>query len=215
MTDPTRPPDALMLLTSTCPFCPTVLQGLGELVKAGLIGRLEVVNIERHPETARALGVRAVPWVRLGPFELDGLRSAAELRYWAERAGTPEGLTEYLHEQFATGGLHKVIELVRRDPAWLDALPRLVADPETSVHVRVGIGALIEEMQGRRELARLVEPLAALTQNDDARTRSDASHYLGLIGDRQAIPYIERLLDDPDATVRSIAAESLAALRKL
>ena len=66
----TVPPDALLLLTSQCPHCPTVLQGLGELVKKGLIGRLEVVNIVARPDIAKQYGVRKVPWFRLGEFEL-------------------------------------------------------------------------------------------------------------------------------------------------
>lgn len=214
MTHTPSVPDALLLLSSSCPFCPTVLQGLSELVKTGVIGRLEVVNVERHPEIARELGVRSVPWVRLGPFELDGLRSAAELKMWAERAGTAEGLAKYLDEQLATGGLRRVVELVRRDRRWLEGVLRLAADPETSVHVRVGVAALLEELKGDPLLALLVEPLGALTRSPDARTRSDAAHYLALTGDPAAIPYVEPLLHDPERSVREVAAESLAALKK-
>lgn len=208
------PPDALLLITSSCPFCPTVLEGLSGLVKRGLIGRLEVVNIERHPETAQAHGVRTVPWVRLGPFELDGLRSAAELELWAKRAGTAEGLASYLDETLATGGLRRVVELVRREPQWLEGIVLLAADPETSVHVRIGIAALLEELKGDARLTRLIEPIGRLTRSPDARTRSDAAHYLGLIGTPEAVPYLEALLADPEAEVRGIAAEALAALRK-
>ena len=55
-------PDALLLIASGCPHCPTVLTGLTELVKHGLIGRLEVVNVGIHPERASALKARTVPW---------------------------------------------------------------------------------------------------------------------------------------------------------
>ena len=33
-------PDALLLLTSTCPYCPAVLAALSDLVKSGDIGHL-------------------------------------------------------------------------------------------------------------------------------------------------------------------------------
>lgn len=204
-------PDALLLLTSACPFCPTVLKALGELVKGGRIGRLEVINLDRHPEAAQTYKARSVPWVRLGPYELDGLRSEAELKQWAERAGTPEGAAAYLSELLATGGLAKVTELVNQDGVHLDALALLVGDPETDLHVRLGIGALFEELQGERVLARLVDPLGALTASGEARTRADACHYLALTRDRRAIPYIEPLLDDRDAAVREVAQEGLAA----
>jgi hypothetical protein len=209
----TTMPDALLLLTSQCPFCPTVLQGLSELVKSGHVGRLEVVNIEKRPKIAASLGVRTVPWMRIGPFELDGLRSHAELKQWAERAGKPEGMKDYLSELFTTGGLKKVLELAARDPAYLDPLPLIVADTDSELHARLGVGAVMEELSGQPVLARLVEPLGALTRHDDARVRSDACHYLALSGDARGIPYVERCAEDPDATVREVAAESLATLR--
>ena len=57
-------PDALLLISTHCPHCPAVLAALAELVKQGAIGRLEVVNLEQHPEVGQALGVRSVPWLR-------------------------------------------------------------------------------------------------------------------------------------------------------
>ena len=203
-------PDALVVVSDTCPFCPTVLAGLADLVKAGRLARLEVMNIEQHPDAVAALGVRSVPWVRLGPFELDGLRSPAELKLWADRAGTRAGLAAYVAELLATGGLHKVIELCQRDARYLDAIPLLVGDVTTDLHVRLGIGAVFEELAGQPILARLVDALGSLANASEARTRGDACHYLALTRDRRAIPYIEPLLDDPDPGVRDVAHESLA-----
>jgi len=204
-------PDALVVVSDSCPFCPTVLAGLTDLMKSGHLARLEVVNIEHHPDTVAALGVRTVPWVRLGPFELDGLRSPAELKVWANRAGSKTGMAAYVAELLATGGLNKLIELCRRDAHYLDAIPLLISDVETDLHVRLGIGALFEELQGQPLLARLVDVLGALTSADEARTRGDACHYLALTGDRRAIPYLEPLLDDSDPMVREVAQEALAS----
>ncbi len=206
------PPDALLLIATGCPHCPTVLQALGELVKAGLIGRLEVVNAGAHPEMARTLGVRSVPWLRLGPFELEGLRSLAELRRWAERAAVPEGMADYFRELLETGELKKVIELVSQDDTRLDALLLLLADAQTELAVRVGIGAVMEEFQGRDVLKRLVDGLGQLTHSPDAHVRGDASHYLALTGSPLAIPYLRPLLADPERQVREIAQESLETL---
>lgn len=206
------PPDALLLLASTCPFCPTVLQGLSELVKAGRIGRLEVVNIEAHPEVARAHGVRGVPWVRLGPFELEGLRSPAELARWAERAGSMQGMTDYLNERLASGQLAQVIALIRAEPARLAALLPLLADPATALAVRIGISAVMEELAGSEALQALVDALGALAESADARVRADAAHHLALTRSARAKPYLSRLLDDPAADVRELAVEGLAAL---
>jgi hypothetical protein len=36
---------------------------VGRLLKGGVIGRLEAVNVAIHPERAAELGVRKVPWL--------------------------------------------------------------------------------------------------------------------------------------------------------
>ena len=100
-------PDALMLLGTRCPYCPAVLDGLTQLVKKGVIGKLEVVNLEVDPETAQQLGVRSVPWVRIGPYELEGQQTPAELAAWAERAANDEGMKDYLSELINSANINK------------------------------------------------------------------------------------------------------------
>ena len=143
-TAPTTP-EALLLLAPGCPHCPAVLQALGELVKTGAIGRLEAVNIAVQPERAAQLGVRTVPWVRLGPFELEGLRTASEYREWAARAGTTDGMAAWLDEQLREGKLARVIRLIHEQPAHLDALLALAGDPDTPLTVRIGVSAVLED----------------------------------------------------------------------
>lgn len=205
-------PDALLLLTSTCVYCPTVLAGLSKLLKDGLIGRLEAVNIEVHPEIAREYDVRTVPWVKLGPFQLEGNRSAAELRQWAERAGTPEGLAEYFHEILKSGDLKRVTQLAGEDPAVLDALLHLLADTDTELTVRIGVNAVFEALEGKAILERTVEPLVEISSRHDAHIRGDAAHLLSLTHDSRARAPLERLLHDQVADIRDIAREGLNRL---
>ena len=68
-----------------------MLASLADLVKQGAIGRLEAVNLEQHPEVGQALGVRSVPWLRLGRIELAGVHSKAELAEWAAKADSEAG----------------------------------------------------------------------------------------------------------------------------
>jgi thioredoxin-like negative regulator of GroEL len=206
--------DALLVIASGCPHCPTVLSGLAELVKQGLIGKLEIVNATARPELVQTLGVRSVPWLRLGPFELEGLRSPAELRRWAERAGTREGMSDYFNELLDGGQLTRALDILRRDESWLEALPPLLANPDTALAVRVGIAAIFEDFQGSEALRRLVPALSELARHAETRIRLDAAHDLALTQSPEAVPPLERLLGDPDVQVREAAAESLATLRK-
>jgi glutaredoxin len=204
----------LLLLTSTCPYCPAVLAALSDLVKSGDIGRLEVVNIGAHPEIAQQHNVRTVPLIRLGPFELEGLRSPAELKQWVERAGTPGGLAEYFHELLKEGALQKVNAQAARDPAALDALLRLLGDPDTELTVRIGINAVFEGLEGSSVLQRALETLIALSAHRDAHIRGDAAHLLSLTHNPSAQLHLERLLQDEVTDVREIAREGLERLKK-
>lgn len=207
------PPDALLYLANGCPHCPTVLAGLSELVKNGRIGRLEVVNITAHPERAQAQGVRAVPWLRLGPFELTGLRSPAELAQWTARAQSTEGMAEYLRELLTEGNLAGVRATLERAPAQTGAaLVQLLGDAEAELQVRLGVSAVLEDLEGSAALSGLVDALGALTLHSDARIRLDAAHTLGLSHASGARAYLEALHNDSDAEVREVARESLAAL---
>lgn len=203
------PPDALFLLGTHCPHCPTVLQGLANLVKAGTLGSLKIVNIEQRGDIARELGVRTVPWVRIGAFELEGLRSEKELREWAVKATANTGMTDWLDELLSSGNIRKPLERIKSEPALMDALLELFTDPDTGLNIRIGISAIMEDLQGTETLSSIVNQLGELTRHEDARIRGDACHYLALSGDPAATAYIKPLLKDEDENVREVARESL------
>lgn len=207
-----RPVYAEMLLAPGCAHCPGVLDALGKLVKEGLIGRLTVTNIANHPEAATAVGARSVPWVRIGPYELTGAHGTAELRDWAEQAAEGGRMGAYLGYLLEQRQLPRVVSLVRDQPGLLHELVPLLGDLDTPMGVRIGIGAVIEELQDGDLLAGIVDELGALTHDKEPQVRADACHYLGLSGAPGARGYVTRLLDDPDAEVREIAAESLPLL---
>jgi thioredoxin-like negative regulator of GroEL len=213
MSDAVLAPAALMLLAPGCAHCPAELAALCDLLKRSVIGRLEVVNIAAHPEVAQQYGVRSVPWVRLGEFELSGARTSAELERWAQRVGSAQGRADYLVELLKSGTLHKAIAAVDASEQFVDALIILLADPHTELQVRIGIGAVFEHLSGSAALQHHLNALGALTLHADARVRADACHYLSLGGDVNVLRFIEPLLNDIDAHVREIARESVDALR--
>ena len=209
------PPDALMLLGTHCPHCPSVLNGLTTLVKRGTIGTLKIINIEHRPDLARELGVRTVPWVRLGAFELEGLHSERELEKWAENSGSEAGMAVWLNELLANGNISKAIKLVKTSPDATHALLTLFADPEIQLNTRIGISAIMEELQNTTLLKNIVDRIGALTRHEDTRIRGDACYYLALSGAQHASRYIKPLLQDQDADTQELAKESLQMLEEL
>jgi hypothetical protein len=94
----------------------------------------------------------------------------------------------------------------------MSALLTLFEDPDTELNIRIGISAIMEELEGSVLLKANIETLGALTQHQEARVRGDACHYLSLSHDPSVRNWIEPLLGDPDGDVREVAQDSLAIL---
>jgi thioredoxin-like negative regulator of GroEL len=209
------PPTVLMLMGIRCPYCGPMMLILTELMKAGKIAELRIVNIEIATELAAELGVRSVPWLQIGPFELAGSRTKQELSLWLERASSFDGITDYLEEVLAEGNIAYARKLITRYPQALENVIDLMADPEAKINVRLGVGVIIEEMAESEQFKTVIPRLLEYLANDDARIRGDACHYLSLTRDTSYIPQIEQLLSDESEEVREIAQDSLDELSAL
>lgn len=205
-------PDALLLISTHCPHCPAMLSSLADLVKQGAVGRFEAVNLEQHPEVGQALGVRSVPWLRIGRIELAGVHSKVELAEWAAKADSEAGMADWFHLLLKEGQLPRAQAAIEADPALLAAVLPIVGNVDASLNVRLGAGVLLENLAGTDTLRALLPRLGELSQHADARVRADACHYLGLAGDTAAKPWLDARTKDEDADVREIAAESLQAI---
>ena len=172
-------PDALLLISTHCPHCPAMLSALADLVKQGTIGRLEAVNLEQHPEVGQALGVRSVPWVRIGRIELAGVHSKAELAEWAAKADSEAGLADWFHMLLKEGQLPRAQAMIEADPALLAAVLPIVGNVEASLNVRLGAGVLLEELRRQRHPARAA---AAAGRTVATRRRAGAGGCLPLPG---------------------------------
>lgn len=206
------PPDALLFIAPGCPHCPTVMQGLGELVKQALIGKLTIVNVAAHPEQAAEYGVRAAPWLRLGPFTLTGSHSPAELRQWTEWASGEEGAVHYVEHLLKEGGYKQASKFIAEDTSRLKSLLNIVSNPAANIEVRLGVSALLEAYTNAPELKNLLPQLAELTHHADHRVRADACHLLGLTGSAAARGYVAACLNDSEEEVREIAQDALEEL---
>ena len=207
----TLAPDAELLLAPDCPHCPAVLTILSELVKQGRLGELRVINIIQRPDLADARGVRSVPWLRIGPFELTGAQSRAEIETWIDRVEDSEGMEIYLRDELASGQLANVTAACRRDPALLPHLLSLAADLDTPLSVRIGVGAVLEDIAESGLPATLIDAITPLADSEHAQIRADAAHFLGLLQAPAAYAKLEALSEDPDPQVREIATDSLDA----
>jgi len=211
---PVTLPDALLFTAPGCPHCATALRELNDLVKRKLVGKLSVVDIAEHPEQAAKNGVRATPWLRLGPFTLTGAHSPAELRQWAEWANGEAGTAHYVEHLLQQGGYQQAAAFIDADTRRLMPLLAIVADPGAKLEVRLGVSALLEAHAYSPSLQNLLTRLAELTRHADHRVRADACHLLGLTGSAAARMHGEFCLNDTHEEVREIAEEAMEALEK-
>jgi thiol-disulfide isomerase/thioredoxin len=205
-------PDALLFITPDCPHCPTVLQGLSELLKQTLIGKLTVVNVVAHPELASEYGVRSAPWLRLGSFTLTGSLTPTELKQWASWSTGNEGVIQYVEHLLSEGGFKQAGIYITEDTQRLAPLLAIVASPEKSLVIRSGVSALLEAYRNTTSLQNLIPQIGVLTSHTDHRVRADACHLLGLSGSPTAKDYLQKCLTDQNEEVREIANESLALI---
>lgn len=215
------PPSALLLIATGCQHCPSVLQSLSELIKEGKLASLEVVNIVNAPERAQALNVRSVPWVKIGEFELVGMKSKSELQQWIDKSSQSENgtddkaldMVDYFEELLGNGELDKVQQLVESKPQTMQGLFDIMQNDQSSLSARLGVAAVIESLAGSNLLIQQVDTLGNYCKDQNPRVRNDACYYLGLTHHNSARRYIEPLLQDDNAEVRETAGDALAELQ--
>ncbi len=202
-------PDALLLMTAGCPHCPAALQALTMLLKEGVIGRLEIVNVAIHTEEAEARSVKSVPWIKIGPFEVESISSPAKLRELANGVNDDAVFDTWLLETMKAGHRQKFESLVRREPQRIHALARLMTNPETSMAIRLGIGAVLEELHGTGLTEPLIPALGDMLKSDDRLLRADACHFMTLIGGEHIRSFMQSCQNDADPEIHEMALEWL------
>jgi hypothetical protein len=202
-------PDALLLITGGCPNCPAMHQALTGLLKEGVIGRLEVINVAVHTDVAEQRNVQSVPWTNIGPYEIQGVIPPAKLKRYAQGVNDESVFDAYVLDLLKTGKRAGFEALVKREPERIHSLARLMTDPETSMAVRLGIGAVLEEFHGTSLTKALIPELGALLNADDPLLRADACHFLTLIGGNEVRPFMQACQNHIDAELREIATEWL------
>jgi len=205
----------LMLMGEGCSYCGPMMTILTDLMKAGEIAELRIFDIQKNPDIALELGVRSVPWLQIGPFELTGMRTRKEILLWLQRASGREGLAVYLDEVLAEGNIDSARKLIQRSPEALRSLIDLMADADAKINVRLGVGVIIEELANSESFKHVLPALIEYLSSEDSRVRGDACHYLSLTKDIEHVPLIKILLSDESAEVREIAQDSLDDLRGL
>jgi len=210
----TNIPNALLLVSSHCAHCHALEMLLHERKTKGLIGGLEVINVEQSPGTAQLFDVRSVPWLKLGNFIFNEELTPVDLDQWIEHAKAGSGQSQYITYLLEHGNLVKAIEWIEKGNTTLQAVIPLIADQEARINVRVGVGAILEHFEGMPEVREIIPELIGLMQSENPSIRTDACHYLSLSHSMDVIESLQKMLNDENEQVREVAMESIDELRQ-
>ena len=205
-------PKTILLVSSHCPHCHTLETLLRERMANGLLGSLDVINIEQFPEVAQQYGVRSVPWMQLGDFVFEEVLAPAELDGWIAQVREGRGQAQYIMHLLERGKLVKAIEWVEKGNATLKAIISILADPDAKMNVRLGVGAILEHFEDSKAIRAIIPDLVALLSDSNPVIRTDVCHYLSLTHSSDAVEALQKMLDDEDQQVRQVARESIEAL---
>jgi hypothetical protein len=131
----------------------------------------------------------------------------------ADGGMTGSDISSMIADYMEKGFLENIIDMFKRDSALYALVGTLIRDER--IRVRIGITALMEELKVKDggNISRALPPLLPLLEHSDPVIRGDATNLIGIIGEEEALPFVERLLADEDPNVRLIAREVIEEIR--
>jgi len=216
---PVQPPQAELFIASGCAHCPTVMSQLSELLKAGQLSQLKITNIAIDNERASQLNIRSVPWFSLSnsfsSMIFSGNYNAKEITQWVETSQTKEAMVNYIEVLLKEGNLMTVVQAIQLAPQTFSSVIDMLKDEETSIDLRIGLDALLENFTASDTLKQQTPALLKMASEDNVRLQIDALHYLALTADINNKAFIKEKTLHEDRQIQEAAIEALETLDDL
>jgi len=118
-------------------------------------------------------------------------------------------IADYMEKGF----LENIIDMFKHDKGLYPLIGELMTDER--MRVRLGISALVETLakEDRNTIAAAIPGIADLLRNENPTIRGDAAYLLGIIGQREVIPFLAEAADDDNPGVRQIVREAIEEIR--
>jgi len=110
------------------------------------------------------------------------------------------------------GFLENVIDMFKHDRGLYPLIGDLIADKRG--RVRIGTAVLIEELKrvSEDEVIKVIPYIAKNLRDQNPTIRGDSAYVLGIIGHRDALPFLRDALDDEDQRVKQMVEESIDSI---
>lgn len=125
----------------------------------------------------------------------------------------PLAMLKLLADHMESGFLDNIIALFRKDESLYPLIGDMLADER--VRVRLGTIALVETLADEvpDKVKRAIPSIAGLLKQSSATIRGDAVYALGIIGDREALPFLKDAAEDGDDQVRQAVQEAIESIQ--
>ncbi|VAX27010.1 hypothetical protein MNBD_NITROSPIRAE02-527 [hydrothermal vent metagenome] len=118
-------------------------------------------------------------------------------------------MKEMIADYMQKGFLENIIDMFKHDKSLYSIVGDLLRDER--VRVRIGVTALIEELQKERpgEARLAITPLLPLLNDNNPTVRGDAAYLIATVGGREEREALKPLLNDPEPQVAEIVKDIL------
>lgn len=107
------------------------------------------------------------------------------------------------------GFLDNIIDMFKHDKNYFPYIGTLLGDERMAV--RIGATALVEILKDEDpvNVSRTIPGIVKLLKDPSSVIRGDAAYLLGIIGHKDALPFLEEALNDENALVRETVEEAI------
>ena len=208
-----------LFVATGCSHCTIVLTELTEQLKKGQLSSLHVTNIAVDNDRAAELGIRSVPWFSLSNENsymiFSGDHTPKEIKKWLATSHTENGMLEYIEEYLTNGQLMSITQAIQIKPEMFKHIIAMLEDNETSMNIRIGLDALIENFSATEVLQQHTQALKKIASSDNIRLQIDALHYIALTGNAENKVFLEEMTSHENKQVKESAIEALETLNDL
>jgi HEAT repeat protein len=121
----------------------------------------------------------------------------------------PDDLKTMLADYMENGLLDNIIDMFKHEQSLYAYIGDLITDER--IRVRIGATALVESLRKEdpENVKKAIPHLLPLLKSEIPVIRGDAAYLLGVIGNRDVVPFLNEIMDDADTNVRMIAEEAI------
>lgn len=123
-------------------------------------------------------------------------------------------MKKLISDYMENGFLENIVDMFRNDKSLYPMIGDLLGDERG--RVRLGAVALVETLLANDSdnILKAIPGIAEVLKNHSPTIRGDAAYLLGIIGHKDAMPFLLEALNDENELVRGAVKESIEEIKK-